>query len=227
MLKITVYDNESTDGTRELARRLGCSVHTMVTNASLSDSAYLQVKNEAWKKSSADWVLMVDADEWIDVWPQDLAAYETANVTAVKTKGIYLVWPTDTLDLSEEAHGVWDVKEWDASHGLPPVHLYDKPSLYYKSAMKEIGMAPGGHEASPQGRVKWLSETRTPAPRLYHAKYYDAGSMMARYEKYRLRMSDENKKNGWGVYTTTPSELITKQFEYLRNSSRPLPWRVW
>jgi hypothetical protein len=198
----------------------------MVTNGSLSDRAYLEVKNEAWKASAADWVLMVDADEWVDVWPQDLASYEAANVTAVKTKAVYLVWDKDTMDLSEEPRGVWDVEDWDASKKIAPVHMYDKPALFYRSAITETRISPGGHAAFPTGRVKWLAETLKIPPRLYHARYYDVSTLVARFQKYRLRLSEENKRRGWGGHYSSTSALITDQFAYLRRCSRRLPWRV-
>ena len=47
-VQITVYDNESTDTTAHLARRLGCRVHSLVTNQSLSDRAHVDMNNEAW-----------------------------------------------------------------------------------------------------------------------------------------------------------------------------------
>ncbi len=227
-VQITVYDNESTDNTNQLARRLGCRVRSMVTNQSFSDRAHMDIKNEAWKGSAADWVMMLDADEWVDVWPQDLAVYATNNVTAVKTKGVYLVWPVDTRDLSENPRGVWDSKSWDSSHKIPPLHLYNKPALFFRTAFTDIQTAPGGHTATTRGRVKWLSETSTPPPRLYHAKYFDVATTLARSKEYGMRMSEDNKKHGWSLrYNGMSLVLIARQFDFLRQVSKPLPWRVF
>ena len=227
-VQITVYDNESTDTTAQLARRLGCRVHSMVTNQSLSDGAHTAMNNQAWKASNADWVMMLDVDEWVDVWPHDLAVYETHNVTAIKTRGVYLVWPEDTLDLSDPPRGVWDAAGWNASYRIPHLDLYDKPALFYRNAFTDVGISPGGHTATPVGRLKWLSETRTPPPRLYHARYFDAASTFARSKVYLARMSAENKEHGWGGhYEDVSADLIASQFVYLRRMSKPLPWRVF
>ena len=185
------------------------------------------MKNGAWRTSTADWVMMLDADEWVDVWPQDLAAYETANVTAVKTKGVFLVWPDDTTDLSTAPRGVWDPESLDPSHRIPKVQAYDKPALFFRSALTDIGTSVGGHQATPHGRVKWLSETRLPSPRLYHAKYFDLATAISRSKEYSLRMSDENKQNGWSArYNDISLTRIAREFEYLRQKAKPLPWRV-
>ena len=226
-LRITVHDQTSTDGTRELARRLGCQVHTTWSDHKLDVARGRSWRNNVWKASTADWVLIVDTDEWMDVWPDRLATYEVAGVTAVKARGAYLVWPSDTLDLSQEPRGVWKDNAIK-SHGVSPVHMLSKPALFYRKAMNDTGISVGGHTARPTGRVKWLHETPIPLPMLFHAKYFDFSSLAARFANYRPRMTQENIQNGWGTqYLHTDNGTILAQFAHMRDISQHLPWRIF
>lgn len=65
---IILWDNHSTDTTREIAKALGCTVKTFGKEGELSDRAYMELKNECWKKNHPgkdrrDYVIVVDADE--------------------------------------------------------------------------------------------------------------------------------------------------------------------
>ncbi|OXS55891.1 hypothetical protein B1A99_21945 [Cohnella sp. CIP 111063] len=59
--EIIVADTGSTDRTKEIASGLGAKVYTYVW-----ESDFSKARNYAISKSSADWVLVLDADEWID-----------------------------------------------------------------------------------------------------------------------------------------------------------------
>ena len=76
--------------------------------------------------------------------------------------------------------------------------------------------------------MKWLSETRMPPPRVYHAKYFDLATAISHSKECSLRMSDENKQNGWSARCNDISlKRIARQFEYLCQKAKPLPWRVF
>jgi glycosyltransferase involved in cell wall biosynthesis len=65
--RIVVYDNESTDDTVKIALENNCEVITYCTNNQLSDSKYLEIKNNCWKDATTDWVLVCDVDEMLDI----------------------------------------------------------------------------------------------------------------------------------------------------------------
>ena len=46
---IIVYDNESTDRSVQIALENNCKVISYSTNNQLSDSKYLEIKNNCWK----------------------------------------------------------------------------------------------------------------------------------------------------------------------------------
>ena len=64
---IIVYDNESTDRSVQIALENNCKVISYSTNNQLSDSKYLEIKNNCWKTATTDWVLVCDVDELLDI----------------------------------------------------------------------------------------------------------------------------------------------------------------
>src|SRR5690606_28042527 len=60
--KITIMDNYSSDGTDKIAQSMGCEVRKFGTKF-FDDAENMKVKNECWKGSDADWVIVCDADE--------------------------------------------------------------------------------------------------------------------------------------------------------------------
>lgn len=61
--KVIIYDNHSDDNTPKICKALGAEVRTFGTKGVLNDQDYLDVKNNCWKGSKADWVIIVDDDE--------------------------------------------------------------------------------------------------------------------------------------------------------------------
>jgi hypothetical protein len=59
---IYILDNHSTDGSQELAKELGCVVIPFGTKF-FDDEENRTIKNNCWKGSNADFVLVADFDE--------------------------------------------------------------------------------------------------------------------------------------------------------------------
>ena len=70
--KITIYDNESTDNSVELAKSLGCSIISWNSNNIIDDHKYLEIKNNCWKHITHGWIIMADMDEFLCVTEQEL-----------------------------------------------------------------------------------------------------------------------------------------------------------
>ena len=64
--KIVIYDNMSTDNTKQIALDSGCEVVSWeAPGGGLNDQCYLDIKSNCYKKDRLDydWVMTVDADE--------------------------------------------------------------------------------------------------------------------------------------------------------------------
>ena len=74
---IVIYDNYSEDNTEKIALENDCEIIKFNTNEKLSDFKYLKIKNNVWRDSYTNWVLVCDVDEFLDIDTNDLAKEET------------------------------------------------------------------------------------------------------------------------------------------------------
>ena len=64
---IIIYDNNSTDNTVQIAKQYSkvSKIINVDTNDRLDDNMYIEIRNSCWKDSDYDYVILVDADEFI------------------------------------------------------------------------------------------------------------------------------------------------------------------
>lgn len=126
---IHVYDNHSTDNTVQIAKEMGCHVHSWDTNGEIRDDLLLEFKNNIWKNSKADWVIVCDVDEWVDFKPD---------------------WVPESMDWFR-SEGYNMVNEQQGMR----YHLQDKVCVF-RPKIGEVRYSPGAHTASPQGtKANW------------------------------------------------------------------------
>lgn len=197
--KIVIFDNCSEDGSQEIAKAAGCQVITYDTGGKLDDAKYLEIKNNAWKDANTNWILVCDVDELCDINEKELFREEGNGATAIQFHGFNMVNMRDDLDIESIEMGV-------------RAPSYDKLYLFDKSQISAINYSPGCHGASPLGKIK-LSKS------VYlckHYKYINPNYMIARHALFASRMSDNNKKRGWGAHYNYSPERIRQEFENAR-----------
>jgi len=191
--KIVVYDNESTDGTKNICLSTPSLTYIpYYTGNKLSDSTYLKIKNNAWKHADTDWVIVCDADEFLDITPEQL----NTNQTLFKSKG-YNMFNLDNLE---------DITQ--VAYGLPAVQ-YDKIVCFNKKYITDINYGAGCHDAQPQGAVIFSSVN----PPLYHMKFMNVDMLVEKYRVYASRLSDENKQMRWGYHYEQEEWRIREEFK--------------
>ena len=197
--RIVVYDNMSDDRTVEIAKENNCEVIFYDTGGKLSDSKYLDIKNNCWKTATTDWVLVCDADEFLNINEQDLIKEFENGVTLIKSEGYNMVdkrEDTSILDIENVKHGFRAVQ-------------YDKSYLFNKSKIREINYAPGCHSAQPKGEVI-LSNNRYLA---LHYIYLSEDKMVKKYLTFAQRLSEENKIRQWGVHYLKSEAEVRRHFK--------------
>lgn len=190
--KIVVYDNESTDGTKNICLNTpNLQYIPYHTGNKLSDSTYLKIKNNAWKHADTDWVIVCDVDEFLDVNESNL----NDNQSIYKAKG-YNMFNLDNLE---------DITE--INYGLPAVQ-YDKSILFNRKRLTEINYGAGCHHCEPQGDVVFGVIN----PPLYHMKFLNVDYIVQRYKMYSERLSDENKQMRWGYHYQQAEQEIRDSY---------------
>jgi glycosyltransferase involved in cell wall biosynthesis len=194
---ITIYDNFSDDATREISEQMGCEVKLFGIKGVLDDKEYLKVKNHAWKNSDADWVIVCDADEILDVTIQDLKTATFYDRTIFKTHG----WNIFSNDLPKES---WS----EITTGIPDSN-YSKLVLFNPKKIKEINYVPGCHVAKPEGEVRYDDLELT----MFHYKHVGGAQRIAdRHALYNSRLSDWNKRWKCGHQYSEPRDQTIKYF---------------
>ncbi len=200
---ITVFDNQSTDGTAAIARKMDCRVITFETTDQYSETALLMIRNNCWRGAKTDWVAMVDCDELVAIKQADLIAEEQRGTTIFKCEGYDMVNTAgevrDTSDLKKLTQGVRNT-------------YYDKMVVFNKSKILNINYHPGCHNADPEGTIQYSSKPF----RLFHYKYLGEKFLIDRYCLFNQRLSDENRKFGWGHHYALQENEIKARFQRLR-----------
>lgn len=204
-IHVIIWDNHSTDNTREIAKAMGCTVKTFGVPGELSDRAYMELKNECWKKKHPgkdirDWVIVCDADEILALAnPGILSAIAHVNHTTIwKTQG----WNVFSHDMPKDS---W--LEIDNGH---TEENYSKTVIFDPKQITDINFRIGGHVSKPRGNVIWSNET------IYLFHYRNVGGpqrLVDRHKLYRPRMSEENLQRKWGKHYLDSDEERIKEWE--------------
>jgi hypothetical protein len=191
---IKIYDNYSTDNTVKIAENLGCLINYYDSNDKLSDSKYLEIKNNCWKDSETDWVVVCDCDELIKISESELINESKNGITLFKFEGYNMVNTKRNINLEKITLGFREP-------------IYDKTLLFNKTKIKEINYAPGCHYSSPNGEVVYSPNRYN----ILHYKYLGVKYTISRNKLFAERLSEDNKLKKWGFhYNATESE--TKEY---------------
>ena len=205
--RITIFDNYSTDGTPEKAIKMGCEVKSFGVRGVLDDTEYIKVKNNCWKGSDADWVVVCDADEILvhDNMCKFLSKAKASGATMINTLGFDVF-----------SHDMPDRDFLEIQTGIYSKN-YSK-NIIFSPIIQEINYVYGCHECKPKGDIIYHSE-RLP---LFH--YRNIGGperLIKRHESYRERLSERNKRFKMGIHYQYDNETRVKEWTERFEASRP------
>lgn len=189
--KITIYDNESTDRSREIAEKGGCRVVSW--NSKNIQNEYIQqnLKNDVWKSESSfdevqidsrpdwsgpGWKIVVDMDEWLEVTEKDLA-YETAEGnTILRVKGVNVMGQSQhplLEDVSETQIHQWNrVVDWKPEN---------KNLCFHSPSIQKMNYIRGAHACNPEGeRIQY-------SKKIYYNKHMENLGLPFFIRKFTLR----------------------------------------
>jgi hypothetical protein len=190
--EITIYDNMSTDNSRQIAVENNCKIIDYNSNNEIRDDLYLEIKNNCWKKANTSWVLIADADEFLDINQEQL---QKEDCSIILSKGYNMVNLEDDLIFENIKFGI-------------RAKQYDKYYLFNKSKIKEINYEAGCHSANPKGEIKFSKNVYN----LFHYTMLSEQYLIDRYRRNYERLSSINKKYGWGIQYTENEQIIKNRF---------------
>lgn len=209
--KIFIYDNESTDKTREIAIKADkTELLTYPTNNKFDDMANAYVKSQAWKTSIdiADWVIVVDCDEL--VWHPDIHNY----LAKMKEEQATIISPQWWNMIGTDLPG------FDNEFPMGQKHPFGKPVVFDPSMILEINYYPGAHECKPMGYINRVTDD---AIKTLHYKHHSLEYVLTRYDIYRQRMSEINLKAKFGNHYFEENAVREENFKELLRNAEALP----
>jgi glycosyltransferase involved in cell wall biosynthesis len=199
--RIIVYDNYSTDRTEEICKQNPkVEVRKYDSGNQIRDDIYLQIKNNCWKDSEADWVIVVDMDEFV-YHENIVGVLESTWATVIEPPMFNMI----SEKLPKGAGQIYD----EVKFGLPGGA---KRNMFRPGEIREINYEPGCHGATPEGNIIFEEGTKI---KTLHFRYLSKQYLIDRNALSNKRLSEVNKKMGWGVHYKTPAEELSAEFDSL------------
>lgn len=208
---IVIYDNYSTDNTENIALNNNCQIIKYNTNNQLSDSKYLEIKNHCWKNAETDWVVVCDCDEFLDIDTDQLEKEHHLGTNIIKGYGWQMInMNVDSYNLDEMTYGIRN-------------SFYDKCILFNKKYISEINYRAGCHKCKPIGKKIQLNYKKY---NLFHFHNINENYIVDRHKIMTERMSELNKKLGWGIEYFMTRDEIKDEFESMRKNAVQVRYNI-
>lgn len=192
--KIIIFDSGSTDRTVEIAKR--CPLVELrdrtPTHGAINDGENVRLKNEAWKNEGADWVMVVDCDEflWHPSIPKLLQKCDRHGWTIVDSEAYEMVGtaiPENGLLTDQVKTGVRS----------EPNYFMDKALIFKPCANLHYDAGCHGFTAAPDQR-------HCPEKvRLLHYKWLSRAHVNRK--SVECVLSEDNQRAHWGFTGDKPS----------------------
>ena len=197
--KITVYDNESTDNSVEIAKSLGCNVVSWSSNNIINDNMYVDLKNKVWKSIQNGWIIMADMDEFLCVTESELLEERKKGVSILTISGKNMIGESETLDLTDI-----DLQDINKYVDYSPE---SKNLCFLREKIKEMNYGIGAHICNPRGDIKYSSNT-------YINKHMDCLGIPFLTNKYikRYERSEEMRKKEINIHYTNDIDEIKNRY---------------
>jgi len=219
--RITIFDNDSTDNSVELIRAFdeNICILRLDSNGEHREDLLIETRNNCWKESIADYVIVCDMDEFLydEFLVEKLLLSKERKIAIPIIVGYNMratKFPEDytTLITKQVTHGVKDRK-------------FDKNIIFDPKQVKNINFGPGSHRCSPEFYTKNTRDELIEF-KLLHYKYLDKSYLYERHQGYSKRMSSVNKENNWGYEYLLGNNHIDEVYDssdYLLKVIRELP----
>lgn len=214
--KIFVYDDGSDDGTREIVA--GCPIaelRDLDCGNEMNDAKWRVFWSSIYKQSrgEADFVMLADADEFY--YHKDmrslLESYKAMGINMPLVSGYNMVSeapPSNNYQIYDE---IWN--------GYP--YAPESKQCVFDPAL-DVSYGCGRHQIEYVMPIEAVRSTNTPEISLLHYAHMGVDYLMNRRLRWRERMSQANKDNGWGSYIFNDEDWHQGEHHEAVKLSQPL-----
>jgi len=189
---ITIYDNESTDNSVEIAKSLGCNVISWSSNNENNVLMKANISNNCWKTVKSGWIITIDMDEWLSINEESLIQEQLKGTTILQTQGLEMIGECNSPHLKD-----FNIKS--ISRGVF-FHGESKCVCFYRPSIKEMNYSSGCHKCNPIGYIMFSSTIYIIRHYSYLGLPFIINKSISRYERSRTvvkkyGLSDHYKKD--------------------------------
>lgn len=196
---ITIYDNESSDNSKEIAISMGCNVVTWSSNNILDDYLNKEIKNNCWKNVSEGWIIVADMDEWLCIFDHELDYEKNSGTTILQIKGWDIVGESNTVDLTDV--DIHSIKKYFPNEAL------DKNICFLREKITDMNYTLGSHKCFPCGIVQFSSENYVLKHMSHLGLPFLINKILKRYERTELMRS-----KGLAIHYTNNIENVKSYY---------------
>lgn len=197
--KITIIDNFSTDRTAEIAKENGCDVIPFNTNGFMDEQTLMRIRNNIWKQSISEWIIIVDSDEFVDITHDIL---DNAKWNVAKCVGYEMFGEGEPIN--------------ELIYGCPS-NGYSKSAIFNKNEIEDMNFGAGSHTENPTSKKDYVVKFAEIRPNLYHTKWRSWNNGIERAHILAKRRSEHSIRMGWNFHYGLPDK--THQ-EYYTNGMK-------
>lgn len=148
--KITIYDNESTDNSVEIAKKLGCDVFSFSSNNIHDEDLQIKLRNSIWKKCNSGWIIMADMDEFLCITEMELMKEMELGTTILQITGYDIIGESETIDLTDI--------DLQKTNKYIQNHYESKKLCFLREEIIDMNYGPGSHSCKPEGKIRYSSD---------------------------------------------------------------------
>jgi len=199
--KVIILESNSTDKTVDIAHSMDAEIWSYDVKDEIDDEWFTKLKNNCWKGSQADWVMIADADEFI---------YHPDIVNILKRNYNTVICPR-FFNMYSRGFPITEGQIYDeVKMGVEQTSPKAKMNIFRPNAIKEMEYFPGCHEAFPIGNVR--IDIDTPIKTL-HMRNLSKEFIIERNMRARKRNSELNRQMGWGCHVDWSEEEWIRRYE--------------
>ena len=204
--KITIYDNESTDNSVEIAKKLGCNVFSFSSNNILDEDLQIKLRNSIWKNCNSGWIIMADMDEFLCVTEVELMKEIELGTTILQINGYDMIGESETVDLTDI--DLQKINKYIKNH-------YESKKLcFLREAIIDMNYGCGSHSCNPKGNIVYSSHVYINKHMNTLGLNFLINKLTKRYER-----NEKMRLKGWNTHYEQDIEKIKEIYKNSINNS--------
>ena len=206
--RVTVFDNGSNDGSREMLQAYGCKVED-VRSDHLDNKWLRDMKNECWKyaRKRADLVVVADMDEIIGGRDprRELERMHQEGGTVCRLKWYNLMW--------DERPAIVSGQTVEQSNPLCCYDEHPKTLVFNPNTVGNINYGMGAHQSDPKGVLRWWEG----GVYLFHVNHgLSLADRIADYKRLDERRGQNDRARGFGCHYGFSESRIRQEWAAAR-----------